>query len=95
MRLHCEQQHPDHQLPGERTAQWDWGPEEMIVLGEGEGAFSENSRKSWRTEPERKEKRKKMGTALRGALQGDTRDMGEEGGTVPALPSRRPKEDNS
>ena len=93
MRRHCEQQHPDHQLPDERAAQWDWGPEELIVLGEGGGGgFWDNKRKSRRTQPERKQKRKKMRTALRDALQGD---RGEEGGTVPAAPRPRVEEDNS
>ena len=92
MRRHCEQQHPDHELPDERTAQWDWGPEELIVLGEGEGAFWDNKRKSRWTQPERKQKHKKMRTALRDALQGD---RGEEGGTVPAPPRPRVEEDDS
>ena len=92
MRRHCEQQQPDHQLPDERAAQWDWGPEELIVLGEGEGAFWDNKRKSRWTQPERKQKRKKMRTALRDALQGD---RGEEGGTVPAPPRPRVEEDDS
>ena len=68
MRRHCEQQHPDHQLPDERAAQWDVAPEELIVLGEGEGAFWDNKRKSPWTQPERKQKRKKMRTALWDAL---------------------------
>ena len=59
MRRHCEQQHPYHQLPDERIAQWDWGPEELIVLGEGQGAFWDNKRKSWWAHTERKQKRKK------------------------------------
>ena len=88
MRRHCEQ----HQLPNERAAQWDWGPEELIVLGEGRGAFWHNKRKSWWTQPERKRKRKKMRAALRDALQCD---RGEEGGTVPAPPRPRVEEDDS
>ena len=71
MRRHCEQQHPDHQLPDERAAQCDRGAEELIVVGEGERAFWDNKRKSRWTQPERKQKRKKMRTALRDALQGD------------------------
>ena len=57
----------------------------------GEGAFSDNKTKSRWTQPERKQKRKKMRTALRDALQGD---RGEEGGTVPAPPRRRVEEDD-
>ena len=59
MRRHCEQQHPDHQLTDERAAQWDWGSEELIVLGEGEGAFWDDKRKSRWTQRKRKQKRKK------------------------------------
>ena len=92
MRRHYEQQHPDHQLPNERAAQWDWGPEELIVLGEGEGAFWDNKRKFRWTQLERKQKRKKMRTALRDALQGD---RGEEGGTGLAPPRLRVEEDDS
>ena len=33
-------------MTNQRTAQWDWRPEEIIVLGEGEGAFGDNKRKS-------------------------------------------------
>ena len=92
MRRHCEQQHPDHQLPDERAAQWDWGPEDLIVFGEGEGAFGDNKRKSRWTQPERKHKRKKMRIALRDAIRDD---RGEEGGTVPAPPRRWVEEDDS
>ena len=42
MRCQCEQQRPDHHLPDERTAQWYWGAEELIVIGKGEGAFWDN-----------------------------------------------------
>ena len=91
MRRHCEQQHPDNQLTDERTAQWNWGPEELIVLGEGEASFWDNKRKSRRTQPERKHKRKKIRTALHDALQGD---RGKMGGTVPAPPRRRVEEHN-
>ena len=86
MRRHCEQQHPDHQLPDERAAQWDWGPEELIVLGEGEGAFWDNKRKSRWMQPERKQKRKKMRTALQDALQGDG---GRKGGPSLRCPGHR------
>ena len=92
MRRQCEQQHPDYRLPDQRAAQWEWGPEELIVLGEGEGAFWDNKGKSRWTQPERKQKRKKMRTALRDALQGD---RGEEGGAVPAPPRPRVEEDDS
>ena len=70
MRRHCEQQHPDHQQPDERAAQWDWRPEELIVLGEGEGAFWDKRKSRW-AHPERKQKRKKVRTAVRDALRGD------------------------
>ena len=39
MRRHYEEHDPHHQLTNERMAQWDWGPEGIIVLGEGEAAF--------------------------------------------------------
>ena len=92
MRRHCKQQHPDRRLRDERAAQWDWGPEELIVVAEGEGAFWHNQRKSWWTQPVRKQKRKKMRSALRDALQSD---RGEQGGTVPAPPRQRVEEDDS
>ena len=68
-----------------------WGPEELIVLVEGEGAFWDNKRKFRWTQPETKQVRKKLRTAPRDALQGD---RGEEGGTVPAPPKRRVEEDD-
>ena len=48
------------------AAEWDSGPEELIVLGEGEGAFWDNKSKSQWTQPERKQKRKNC--ALRSAM---------------------------
>ena len=39
MRRHCEQQHPNLRVTDQRTTQWEWGPEEILVLGEGEGFF--------------------------------------------------------
>ena len=71
MPRHCEQQHSDHQPPDKRATQWDWGPEELIVLGEREGAFWDIKRKSLWMKPEKKQKRKNMRTTLCGALQGD------------------------
>ena len=54
MRRHCAQQYPDHRLTDKRTAQWDWRPEELIVLEEVEGVFWDNKRKSRWKQPERK-----------------------------------------
>ena len=39
MRRHFQQHHSDIQVTDERTAQWDSGPEEIIVLREGRGAL--------------------------------------------------------
>ena len=80
MRCYCAQHHADHHLPEERAAQCNWGVEELIVLGEGEWSFWDNKRKSWWTQPERKQKRKKMRTAPRDTLQANTRDRGDGGG---------------
>ena len=49
----------DQRLTDKRTAQWYWGPEELIVVKEGEGPFWYDKRKSRLTQPERKHKRNK------------------------------------
>ena len=80
MRRHCEQQHPDLRVSDERTAQWDWGLDQIVILGEGEGEGAFWKRKSQWTQLERKQKRKKMRTALRNALHSDMQDGGRGGG---------------
>ena len=52
-------------------------------MGEGEGAFWDNQRTSRWTQPERKQKCKKIRTAIRNALQGDAQDGGGGGGASP------------
>ena len=55
------------------------------MLGQGEGDFRDHKRKSWWMQRERKQKRKKIHTSLRNAMQ--------DRGTVAAPPRRRVEED--